>query len=260
MSSSVNISLLVKEKKFLVFFGLGLVITWVVFGPILSKLKERMAIRVKLSKENQVLTTKLEVLKGIDEVLVSQRVVKMEEVFPSKKPVVQLMGALNQLAAEHGLGFGGITLRPGILSEEKLDPGKNAKKKKSDQAADLSEDLLDLSFGFQITGNFDDIEMFMNNLESLAPLMKIDELSLAIKSNPFLEGESIVVVADIEVLAYYQAPPKTLGSINKPVELLSREDEAVMNKLFGFKTYETVMPTAPTGKQDLFSTDLQESL
>lgn len=260
MSNTVKLSSFAKEKKMLGFLGLGLVITWVVFGPVMGKLNERMAIRKKLTKENQVLSTKLEVLEGIDDVLVSQRVKKMEEVFPSKKPVVQLMGALNQLAAEHGLGFGGVTLRPGALTEEKLDPTKSSNKKKSKVKSVLSEDLLDLSFGFQVIGDFDDIEMFMTNLESLAPLMKIDQLSLAIKSNPFLEGQSISVVADIEVLAYYQSPPKTLGSISKSVELLSREDEAVMNRLFGFKSYETVMPTAPTGKQDLFSTGLQEQL
>jgi Tfp pilus assembly protein PilO len=260
MSNTTDISVLVKEKKIIVFFGLGLAITWIAFGPVLGKLRSRMAVRTKLTKENQVLTTKLEVLEGIDDSLVGQRVKKMEEVFPSKKPVVQLMGALNQLAAEHSLGFGGVTLRPGTLTEEKQETQKTTKKTKSKVTSGLADDLQDLSFGFQITGDFDDIEIFMNNLESLAPLMKIDELSLAIKSNPLLEGKSISVVADIEVLAYYQAPPETLGLISKSVELLGREDEAVMNRLFGFKSYEIVMPTAPTGKQDLFSTGLQEPL
>ena len=88
MSKAVDLSSLVKEKKLLIFVGLGLIITWVVMGPVLGKLKERIAVKNKLVNDNQVLTTKLEVLEGIDDVLVSQRVKKMEEVFPSKKPVV----------------------------------------------------------------------------------------------------------------------------------------------------------------------------
>ncbi len=240
----------------MIFLAIGLVITWVIAGPVVGKLKERLAVRTKLTKEHQKLTTKLGTLKGIDDVLVMQRVKKMEEVFPSKKPVVALMGALNQLASEHLLSFGGVTLRPGVLSEEKRAE-KNDKKKKT-VSSSLPNDLYDLNFGFQITGDFDSIAEFMSDLERLAPLMKIDQLSLTIKSNPFLEGEVISVIADIEVLAYYQAPPKTLGSVSKPVELLSREDEILLNQLFGFKTYEAVIPTAPTGKVDLFSFDLQE--
>ena len=124
----------------------------------------------------------------------------------------------------------------------------------------LPAELKDLKFGFQIAGSFEAISEFMDGLENLAPLMKIDQLSLAIKSSPYLEGQSLSVIADIEVEAYYQIPPKSLGSVGKPVELLSREDEAVMNRLFSFKTFEVVIPVAPTGKVDLFSTGLEAPL
>jgi len=256
MAKKSSLDNVFKEKQLMILALIGVVITFIVFGPVVNKLKSRLASQTKLNKEYERLATKYEVLEGIDKVLVSERVKKMEEVFPSKKPIVQLMGSLNQLASEYNLSFGGITLRPGTLSQEEADP-KMAKERLMSK---LPAELKDLKFGFQIAGSFEAISEFMDGLENLAPLMKIDQLSLAIKSSPYLEGQSLSVIADIEVEAYYQIPPKSLGSVGKPVELLSREDEAVMNRLFSFKTFEVVIPVAPTGKVDLFSTGLEAPL
>ena len=256
MTNKSNTVEIVKEKQLVIQVLLGVVITFVVFGPVLTRLKSRLTTHTKLIKEHDRLATKLETLEGIDRVLVSERVKKMEEVFPSKKPIVQLMGSLNSLASEYNLSFGGITLRPGSLAEEEVDPKKAKEKLKSK----LPAELRDLRFGFQIAGSFDSIAEFMDELENLAPLMKIDQLSLTIKSNPYLEGQTVSVIADIEVEAYYQIPPKSLGSVGKPVELLSQDDEKILNRLFSFKTYEAVIPVAPTGKVDLFSTGLEVPL
>lgn len=224
------------DKKLL--FGavavVGLMI--VVFGPILGRLKERLTVNRQLKTEVAKLTEKSTALAGIDEVLVSQRVEKMEEVFPSQKPVVQLIASLSQLSSQRSLSFGGVTLRPGVLSQ---DPK-------------AKEGLSDLQFGFQVGGSFNDISLFLNDLENTAPLMKIDKVSLAIKSNPLLTREQTIVTADISVSAYFQPPPQSLGAITTPLKLLSREDEALLNRLFNFTGFEAVIPTAPTGKSDLF--------
>ncbi|MEA3355282.1 MAG: hypothetical protein U9Q63_02225 [Patescibacteria group bacterium] len=237
--SSFNIF---KNKKLMVLFIAGLGLSFVIFGPITSKLKLRLKTNKTLVAEKAKLKIKLEFLEGIDKVLINKRVLKMETVFPSKKPVVPLMGSLSRLAMDYNLSFGGITLRPGVLGEE-------------DEKSPSG--LKDMKFGFKVGGNFDNLALFMKNLEKMAPLMKIDKLSLSIKSNPFFEETSLNVVADIEVLAYYQAPPKTLGSVSKEVNLLDKKDEFLLNRLFSFKTFEAVLPVAPTGKVDLFSLDLQ---
>ena len=243
-----------KEKKLIGLFVAGLGLSFVIFGPLVSKLKTRTATNKVLELEHGKLTTKLEFLEGIDRNLIGERVQKMEQVFPSKKPVVALMGSLSKLSGDHNLSFGGITLRPGVLSSEKDE--KTGTKKK----AKKTSELYDLKFGFQVIGTFEDVASFMKDLEKVAPLMKIDELGLSIKTNPFFEDEALRVVAEIDVLAYYQAPPESLGSVNKPVELLNKKDEALLNKLFSFKQFEVVVPVAQTGQVDLFSSDLFQGL
>ncbi|MFC1627381.1 hypothetical protein ACFL18_02415 [Patescibacteria group bacterium] len=243
----VDLSGIFKEKKLIGLAAAGLMMAVIVFGPILKQLNGRQATKKQLSSQLQQLQKKLNTLNGIEPILIDDRVKQMEAVFPSQKPIVQLIGALSQLSSDRGLSFGGISLQPGSLEEEQL---KSTKKK--GKTTTTSVDLRDLRFGFSIGGNFDSILLFMKDLENVAPLMKIESVGLSIKTNPLFEKEETLVVANIEVAAYYQAPPQKLGAVSAPVKLLDREQEALLNKLTDFKAFKTVIPVAPTGKQDLF--------
>lgn len=240
MAKNINqlTSLNQQQKLWLLLGGLLLLLV-VVLGPVIGKLRLTLSVNQKLTKQLKELESKRESLEGIDAVLIEVRTQKMEAVFPSKKPVVQLMASLSQLAQEYNLDFGQVTLKPGEL-------GDQAKGKKG-------SGLKDLRFGFEVQGSFDQIAAFMHDLENTAPLMKIEGMSLAIKSNPLFDSTEVVVVAGIDVSAFYQALPESLGPINKPLSLLSREDEALLNRLVGFKIFTEILPLAPTGKRDLFA-------
>jgi len=215
--------------------GLVVVLLVVVFGPVLAKVKGRLEMRKKFSSQFSQLDEKVNILTGIDQNLIKQRVERMERVFPSKKPVVELLASLSQLAADHGLSFGGVTLRPGVLTEEG------------------GSDLEDLRFGFLVGGDYISISQFLKDLENVAPLMKIDGVGLTIKTNPLFKREVVSVAAEINVSAFYQPPPETLGPVSTPVSLLTKRQEEILNKLLSFRTFEVILPVAPTGKVDLFA-------
>lgn len=221
-----------KQKIYPQVLGLILILI-VVIRPLVVKLSQNLNSQRQLAKQLSQLETKLNTLNGIEPLLIEDRVRKMEAVFPSVKPIVPLLASLSQLAAEQGLTFGGVSLSPGSLSGPETD-------------------LNDLSFGFQIGGDFDRISQFMQALENTAPLMKIEEVGLTIKTNSLFDRLETIVVADIKVAAYYQAPPKTLGSLNKPIKLLSRSEEVLLNQLVGFRTFPPVVPLTAVGKENLF--------
>jgi Tfp pilus assembly protein PilO len=250
VKTQVSLSGYLRTKQLGLLAVLGVVLVIIVLGPVSARLRERLATKKKLVANLESLRVKLDVLSGIDSVLIDERVKKMEAVFPSHKPVVELISTLSQLSGKHGLSFGGVSLTPGSLEEAEAED----KAKKSAKEAGL----LDLKFGFQVGGNFDDILAFMSDLENIAPLMKIEQVALSIKTNPLFQTEITLVIADIKVAAFYQPPPKSLGAVTKPVELLSRDDEAVLNQLVNFKTFEAVFPVAPTGKADLFGSGPSE--
>ena len=235
-----------RKQQNIMIAGMGIVLLLLVVRPVMIKLNQTYKIKKDLQQKIGKLQVKLSVLEGIDRVLIEKRVKKMEMVFPSEKPIVALMGNLSYLADEYGLSFGGISLKPGSLVEEDKDKDKVNKK------TDGPGGLKDLSFKFQVVGDFASIIKFMQALENTAPLMKVEEIALAIKTNPLFNESTTVVLADIQVAAYYQSPPKTIGSVISPVKLLSREEESYLNKLINFQTFDVVLPVAQTGKVDLF--------
>lgn len=225
------------NKQFIAMIVLILTLGIVVFGPTLSTLKKRLLINKELSIELVKLDKKLMILKGIDKNLIAERVKKMESVFPSDKPIVQLLSTLSLLASKHNLNFGGVSLNPGLLTSEKKNEVKN---------------LSSLDFGFEVEGDFGKILIFLRELENAAPLMKVDKMGLEIKTSPLFDNVNILVLAKIRVSAYYKQSPETIGNINDPVKLLSRNDEAVLSRLLNFTQFEMILPVAQTGKQNLF--------
>jgi Tfp pilus assembly protein PilO len=223
-----------KNKRLLLLAVLSLVIAGLAFGPGLSRLKQSLTLNRQLKEELKQLQFKRVSLEGIDRNLADERVKNMEVIFPSQKPVVQLMSALSQLAVKYNLIFSGINLQPGGL-------------KASEQG------LNDLKFGFKVDGNFTSILQFMKELERTAPLMKIDKISLGINTGPYISEAQTLVSGGFEVNAYFQAPPKSLGNITAPVAIVTPDDETVLTNLFGFTQFPVILPVAQVGKPDLFA-------
>ncbi len=110
--------------------------------------------------------------------------------------------------------------------------------------------MSDLTFGFEVGGEFNNVLKFLRELENTAPLMKIDKVGLTIKTNPLLDN--IMIIADINVSAFYQPAPKSLGGISQLVKLLSRSDEVILSRLFNFTKFQVILPGVQTGKTNLF--------
>ncbi len=224
-----------KNKKLTMMIGVTLVLGIIVFGPTLSNLQKRIRVSKQQGIELNNLEKKLQILEGIDKNLTTDRVKKMEAVFPSDKPIIQLLSSLTQLAAKHDLSFGGVSLSPGSLTDEKKE-----------------DSLADLTFGFEVSGELKSILKFLQELERVAPLMKIDKVGLTITTKPLSGDNNTMIAAKINVSAFYQPAPKSLGSISQPVKLLSRSEEAILSQLFNFTQFKAVLPVAQTGKTNLF--------
>lgn len=227
-----------KNKQLIMMLGITLVLGITIFGPTLSNLQKVIRVNKQQKTELNNLEKKLQILEGIDKNLISDRVRKMEAVFPSDKPIVQLFSSLTQLAAKHDLSFGGVSLSPGLL-----EPAATMA---------INADLSDITFGFEVSGELKSILKFLKELERMAPLMKIDKVGLTIKTKPLSGDINTMVAANIDVSAFYQPAPKSLGKISQPVELLSRSEEAVLSQLFNFTQFQPVLPVAQTGKTNLF--------
>ena len=203
------------------------VFTFTIFRPTLINVAKLRLENGRQKKKLAVLQRKSQLLQSLDKEEVSRRVAKLEEVFPSEKPVLNLIASLIQLAREEEVTFGGIELRPGKMS----------------QSEEKEERLQEFVIDFSIGGELANITSFISSLEKTSPLMKIVDISLSLK------GPN----ASFGVQVYYQAFPEVLGLIDQPVPLLSEKEQIVLEEISDYRRVEVVQATAPVGKENIFT-------
>lgn len=208
------------------------ILTLIVFKPLLTN-------TFKIRKENQEekkklarLTDKAEKLEAIDEFEIQRRVKLVEEVFPSQKPVLNLLNSLEQLSGEEEVIFGGIELKPGEIEET------------------VKETMQDFEISFSVEGNLANISSFISNLEKTPPLMKIETINLKLIGG---DEKTSRLRISLGVRVFYQSLPETIGPIDQPLAMLSTEEVEVINKISSYRIFPKIKPTAPTGKRNPFS-------
>ncbi|MBU0619069.1 hypothetical protein KKD62_02415 [Patescibacteria group bacterium] len=222
-------------------------LTLLVLRPQISniiKLRKEVVVRQeRLTK----LIEKLSLLQGTSRPEVKRRVEKIESVFPSEKPAVQIINTVSQLAEEKGLGFSGLNLAPGELSPNKNKTAEGKKSSKSRLGASF------LEADFTVEGLQEDVFEFLNSLERAAPIMKIDALSLTLKSSQLASADPDWLEATINVSIFYKLPPEELGKIDTPLPLLSPEEIEAIAELDGFRLFTAFNEAQePGGRENPF--------
>lgn len=212
---------------------------------ILTNYLKTKANNKTLEEKFSALQRKNQLLQSLDRQEIETRANKLEEVFPSEKPVILLISALNQISEEVGVSFGGVSIDVGII--EALNPA-------ADQAAEQGEAVISQlqSFGldFRISGSIPKIVAFINRLEKAAPLMQIESFNLSLNTFD----------CNLTIKVYYQNFPKTLGALDQPVPLLTDEEKKVLYAIAGYQKIEPIIMEIPLGKENLFSLPSEEFL
>lgn len=211
-----------------------LLLTVVFLRPNLTKaLKQNennKAAQVKIAS----LTEKLKQLQTIDEEEIEKRTKIIEEVFPSVKPILNLINSLERLSTEKDLEFGGVTLVPGAIDEDK----------------EPTEETQEFIISFIIQGSFEKINNFVDEIEKTTPLMKVNSLQVSLVDDIRVENPEMKVKFDVSV--YYKPFPKTIGSIDQPLPVLTSDEVALLQTINEFKIYPKIEPNAPVGKDNFF--------
>lgn len=236
-----------------------LIISLTVVRPIFLNVFKMREENKQLQKRLLSLETKLADLKAIDEFQINQRVKTVERVFPSERPIVNLLFAFNKLAEETGVELGGVDMRPGKIVT-KTKPQTEGKTKAPQEESKVGSSLQDFEITFDIKGEFSNISQFFNRLEKIAPLMRLEDTVLSFSSSKTeekkeeKEEETIPVSrAAITVRVFYQSLPETLGSVDKPLPKFASYQEKIFNEISQFQIFEfKVVPMIVEGRSDPF--------
>lgn len=219
--------------------GIIFLLSVTVFKNTVTNLLKLSSENKNLSEKLSVLSKKSQLLQSLDEIEISKQVKKLEEVFPSEKPILNLLTSLNQLAQEEEVIFGGLELKPGRIKKQK----KSSEKTEEAVVVQETTGLQEFDISFEIEGELENITDFTSQLEKNAPLVRIEGFSLS------LDGPS----ANLEVRVFYQPFPESLGSIEEPVPVLTEKEKEILEEIADYRKIEAIKANAPVGKENIFS-------
>jgi len=193
----------------------------------------------KLSK----LTEKLTLLENIDQTDLVQHSELLLQALPESKQPMLVMGVLKQLSADSGIEIAEMSVKPGGITATSSAEKEETKKEGSQ---DKAQSLL---FSLSTLGTYDQISEFINKLDKTLPLLRMEKLSL----KRGLESGSFTVSTEIQ--AYFLALPKTLGKIEAPLQIASKEEKEIYDRLQQFSSpvgEESLFPTIESGRENPF--------
>lgn len=236
------------KKEHLLPAVVALVILVVGFGFLRTTITDIFSIREENAKREgklERLQEKAQALLSLNDQELTQNVETVEKNFPSKKPVLQFISSIGNLAKEEDVSFRGVELgeMAGAGTEE-VSLGKIPGKTE------------EMPITFMIVGALDKVFSFIGGLEKLPPVMGIVSFNVAFIEKG-KEGEPIEKLSEarevtVTIIAYYQEPPVSIGEIDTPLPTLPGASEGIFAKLDEFKSFPKIQLTAQTGKEDPF--------
>lgn len=184
------------------------------------------------------LTKKLALLEGLAKAELSERVDLVLKVLPAEKKVPQNLFVLKKLVLETGLdldsiAFGEVGEIATISGQAKIARG---------------EILPSLPLKVAVSGERGKIKDFVDQLESTAPLVRIDKITISEKRTEELPE------ALLEIETFFLPLPRTIGKVDRPILPISQQEEKVFERLADFKFFKTEedFSSLPTGKENPF--------
>lgn len=234
-----------KKSKSILFPGLILILVILVS---LFWLRPKMATIIKAKRELAAnkkalaaLTQKVTTLEGLSQPELSEKVDLVLKILPSEKDVPGNLFVLKKLALNNELMVSELSIpEVGEIASSSAETKKTSK----------DEILPSLAVKLTLVGSREKIISFLQQVETVAPLMKVSGLTISQK----MEG---LDEAMIDIRTYFLLFPKTIGELEQPIVSVTSQEEKVfaqLNKIEFFQESEGLSSSPlPGGKADLFS-------
>lgn len=181
------------------------------------------------------LKKKSEKLISLDEQELISKVEKVEQILPSKQPLIALISQISALSQEEGVKFTGLELDPQKLKNQINVVSQDQKEEEKTESLPLL---------IKINGETAKVFSFIRRLDEIPPLMKIESFSLE------TGGEKMI---ELTIRIFYQELPQTLGKIDAPLPELNEKAQEILNNFSEFKIFPALPEDAPVGKENPFA-------
>lgn len=205
---------------------------------------------------------------------------QINSVMPSRKPLLELLSALNEVAGNAGVRYSDLSLSPGKVASEgaqlavpRVGSGTTGSSaagsagaasrtsNRPAQPAGLSSGISGseaLAVSLKATGTLANINIFLREIERVAPLTTVTKLSLIERTGTRVDPDS-AFEADMEIQTYFFTKSVS-ATLTSPIPQITIDQQTIMNELATYR-YPSVISQDMIrggGLQDLFGIEQLE--
>ena len=260
----INIRSLVINRRYLIFSGIGiLVVLMVVFLGIIPQVNNLLDMRREIDSGQEglsILRQKTIDLENIEAREAYDSLESVNRLLPSKKPLLELLTALDLVSGKNNVTFVDLSLSPGKIASESaefLDVAKTTSRRKKVQSS-TGDGYDSLVVELEIFGLFNNVQQFFLDIEKVAPLTTITSLSLDIKSDNIIRP-SDEVQAEVVLGSYYFTQSVAAGLGSSLPNIGNKEREIIEEiKNYLYPSINVQKQIEGGGLEDLFGLSLRE--
>lgn len=224
--------------------GISIIILLLVVWPKLSEALRLRASNEQLATQAEALSLKAQTLSSLDEVALHSQLGSSEQILPSDKAVFAFVSQVELAAARNGVLLNKVDVAPGSLTGDSGDV--------TPKAGETADAAPKVQIKASLTSDYKSFLNFLVSMYSVSRVIGIRDFTIS--SGAAEEGVA-TLRSSLVMDAYWKALPTQLGSIESPVENLTKEEEEILKraKAAEVSSPPAVVPTVPVGRPDLFA-------
>ncbi len=208
--------------------------------------------RAKLSKEQKELQKVTIKLRELDTIKVSpefSQTDKVNQVLPSKKPLLEFLAGLNTIAEVTAVAVSDLKVTPGQIATDSSQLKTAARR-----ANQANYDYLDLKLA--VSGQLESIQRFLSLIEQISPITTITQIDLNRENRPSAGGV-ILTKAELTLRVHYFTQQVTT-SLTTALTQISVREKTIFQTIQEFTIPVAENPTRVTGGGNInpFITDV----
>lgn len=259
-NSEFNFNTIFRFRRYLT-YGVGLIFLSlaIIVAGLIPQITESMALYNQLSTERAMeanLERKVNELQTVQATNDFSQKDLVDQVLPSKKPLLELLTGLSSSASRTQVSFTDFTVSPGEISTQSSEVTINASTSRrprgtgSKTPKKKTSDKIDVKLTVQ--GSLTNVQRFFEQVESIAPFTTITSLSLN-QPGRVNDDEERLVEADLVVTTYYFTQSIS-AALEEPLPIIGESEKEVLNaiRFFNYSSIEEQQQILGGGLSDLF--------
>ncbi len=233
--NDINWRSLTTNRRYLVWTVVsGLVLTLTVFSGLIPQAQTLIDLRSELKtaqSQLESLQAKVNDLENIEARQAYQARDSVDQIMPSRKPLLELLAGLNAVASRDHISFTNFSLSPGEISSASADFLESARTEKTRRTSAKrgSEGYETMPIELEIEGEFNQVQEFLTNVERSAPLVTITSLALNIAGDEMI-APTDKVKAEL-VLQSYFFTQSIAAALEKSLPVIGTAEERVIKEI-----------------------------